>query len=384
LLRLTSTSVAPWNGSDEAPLLTAGRGAATREAVLELRDQLWSGATAGGEGGIRKRNLNGCPSAVTVRAVGEENVQVQAALPSRWRRLLRRAGIGLVALVSPSIGFLLAGLPVSWAVLVFIQPLLDVATYAALPDHPRALAVAALAGALLTILVSLASSILAFWFAGREARCRRARGALLGLVACFVLASVLANFTMEELRRARLEPFRIPSGGMLPTLIPGDQFLVDKRRLTPASPGDVVVFRPPGEHHQETHVKRVIAVAGDTVEIRGDEVWVNGNELAHVALAPGEGCSAQTPEVTHGYCVREVLRPDRSYQLLLIDRPAGPFGPRTLKSGELFVLGDNRNNSYDSRHFGPIHEDQVMGRAIVVWLSWWEWRPRLSRIGLKP
>jgi signal peptidase I len=131
-------------------------------------------------------------------------------------------------------------------------------------------------------------------------------------------------------------------------------------------------------------VNRVIAVEGDTVETREDQVWVNGQELTHVPLGPRQACSADTSETARGRCIEESLPQGRNYQLLLIERTAEPYGPRTLRPGELFVLGDNRNNSYDSRHFGPIRGDAVIGRAIVVWFSWWEGRPSPSRIGIRP
>jgi len=255
--------------------------------------------------------------------------------------------------------------------------------YWILPDYPDALVRVAVASGAGTVVVVFASSVVAFWYAGGESRVRRTRQALLGLFVLFVLASVAGQAVLAQLREKRLEPFRIPSAAMVPTLIPGDQFFVDKRRVHGPLPGEVVVFWPPGDHN-EPHVKRVIAVAGDTVETRGDQVWVNGKELPQAALGQGEPCSAQTSETAQGTCVQESLPSGRSYPLLLLHRLAEPFGPRRLESGEFFVLGDNRNNSYDSRHFGPIREDRVVGRALVVWWSWWDWRPRLSRIGLKP
>jgi signal peptidase I len=279
---------------------------------------------------------------------------------------------------------LLAGLPARWAALPLLLPFGVVPAYWVLPDHPDALAAFALVSGAMTVLVVVVSSIVAFWYAGRASARQRTRGALLGLVALFVLASFAGQAALMGLRQTRLEPFRIPSPGMLPTLIPGDQLFVDKRRLSRSSPGDVVVFRPPGDH-PEPHVKRVIGVEGDTVETRGHQVWVNGQELTHVPVPSGQPCSVETSDTVRGRCIHETLRPGTTYQLLLIDRVSERrFGPRTLASGELFVLGDNRDNSYDSRQFGPIREDRVLGKALVVWWSWWDWRPRLSRVGLKP
>ena len=317
------------------------------------------------------------------QAPGGNRIEAHSDSRARPRRLLLRAGLALLALLSPPIALLLAGLPARWAALPLLVPFAAVPVYWILPDYPDALARVALASGTATILVVLASSVVAFWYAGRESRVRRTRRAFLGLFVLFVLASVAGQALFAQLRERRLEPFRIPSAAMVPTLIPGDQFFVDKRQGGRRSPGDVVVFWPPGDH-KEPQVKRVIAVEGDTVETRGDQVWVNGRALPHAALATGEACSVQTSETAQGTCVRETLGPDRSYELLLKDRLAESFGPRTLEPGELFVLGDNRNNSYDSRHYGPIREDRVVGRALVVWFSWWSWKPRFSRVGIKP
>jgi signal peptidase I len=298
-------------------------------------------------------------------------------------RLLKHIALAFLALLSPPIALLLAGVPARWAALPLLLPFAAVPVFWNAADHPHALALLGLLTGVGAVLITLTCAAVAFWYAGRASRQQRSTTRLLGILGVFVIASVVAHFLLAPIRESRLEPFRIPSGAMLPTLVPGDQFFVDKRKLTAPQPGDVVVFRPP-RGGPEPHVKRVIAVAGDTIETAGDRVWVNGRELPHLPLGPNEACSEETSETARGRCIREDLRPGRSYELLLVDRTAEPFGPRTLEPGELFVLGDNRNNSYDSRHFGPIREDAVVGRAIVVWFSWWDWRLRLKRIGVRP
>jgi signal peptidase I len=297
--------------------------------------------------------------------------------------MLKRSAIGLLSLLSPPIGLLLAGVPARWAAVPVLFAFVAVPLFWIAADHPTALAVLAVLTVASAVLLTLSCAVVAFWYAGYDRRLHRPRKRLLGLLVLFVLAAVAAHALLAQGRERILEPFRIPSVAMLPTLIPGDQFFVDKRKLSRPRPGDVVVFWPAGDRH-EPFVKRVIAIEGDTVETEGNQIRVNGRELVHVPLASGESCSATTLETAWGRCVLETVSPGRTYELLLLDRVAERFGPRTLEAGEIFVLGDNRNNSYDSRHFGPIREDAVVGRAIVVWFSWWNWRPRLSRIGIRP
>src|SRR5690606_16066374 len=132
------------------------------------------------------------------------------------------------------------------------------------------------------------------------------------------------------------QAFYIPSESMEPTLAEGDRVLVNKLSDSPGdlSRGDVVVFeRPPNEPPSEVQdlIKRVIGLPGETVEGREGVVYVDGVPIDEPYLAPAT--------VT------------------------APFAPVVVPDGHLFVMGDNRGNSRDSRFFGPIHGDLIVGRA---------------------
>lgn len=137
------------------------------------------------------------------------------------------------------------------------------------------------------------------------------------------------------------QAFYIPSESMEPTLIDRDRVIVNKLsyRLHDVNRGDLVVFdRPPNEPPTEIDelIKRVIALGGETVEARQGEIFIDGRRLEEPYLA--ERASS------------------------------GSFGPVLVPDGHVFVMGDNRNNSRDSRVFGPIDEDLIVGRAFVrVW-----------------
>jgi signal peptidase I len=133
------------------------------------------------------------------------------------------------------------------------------------------------------------------------------------------------------------EPFKIPSESMEPTLVPGDQTLVSKLAYRDASPkrGDLVAFHAP--RTGEVLLKRVVAVAGDSVGIEDGLLVVNGKQIRE------------------GYADPKAI--DSVY-----------FGPVRVPAGRMFVLGDNRANSEDSREFGAVSTKRVIGRAVArVW-----------------
>ena len=130
------------------------------------------------------------------------------------------------------------------------------------------------------------------------------------------------------------EPFRIPSQSMEPTLRPGDQVLVDKRAYRDGSPrrGDLVAFTDPKT--RDVLLKRVVALGGDTVGIEDGALVVDGRH------------------------VREPYAPPDKIDSVY-------FGPVRVPRGAVFVLGDNRANSVDSRQFGSVPAPRLIGRAVA-------------------
>jgi signal peptidase I len=133
-----------------------------------------------------------------------------------------------------------------------------------------------------------------------------------------------------------VEDYKIPSKSMVPTLEIGDRLFVNKfiYRFTDPERGDVIVFKSV-EGGEEDLIKRVVAVPGDTVEVRDGMLYVNGQPQAG------------------SYVNREF--PDRSY-----------YGPTTVPEGHVFVMGDNRANSRDSRFFGPVPYENIEGEAFLL------------------
>lgn len=179
-----------------------------------------------------------------------------------------------------------------------------------------------------------------------------------------IIAIILALF----IRSFVVQAFKIPSGSMLSTLQIGDHLLVNKfiygikfpmngKILIPLkSPerGDVVVFRFPKDRSID-YIKRVVGVAGDTVEIKDKQLYINGKATTnpHAQFTTSN----------------------------IIKASAGPrdnMGPVKVPEGKIFVMGDNRDNSFDSRFWGFVPLKDVLGKAFILYWSWDLEKPLIS------
>ncbi len=186
------------------------------------------------------------------------------------------------------------------------------------------------------------------------------------------------------LRSFIAEPFRIPSSSMMPTLLIGDFILVNKfayglrlpvlnKQIVPVgSPqrGDVVVFKYPVNPSQD-YIKRVVGLPGDHIVYRGKVIYVNGTAVAQESLGRYVGRGSGR-DMTGADLKRETVG-DVSHEIL--QRPNVFYGPRgddawTVPEGHYFVMGDNRDNSEDSRFWGFVPEQNLVGRAFLIWMNW--------------
>jgi signal peptidase I len=177
---------------------------------------------------------------------------------------------------------------------------------------------------------------------------------------------------LQPVQAHLLDSFRTV-GTMLPTLTSGDRVFMDKRRQA-LRRGDVVVFRFPPAPATEyvQRAKRVVALAGDTVELRDGTLLVNGSAVAArplgAASLPAANVHVRRPD--DRYEEWEETLEGRTYRVLRV--PGGErssFGPVSVPAGHFFMLGDNRDNNNDSRLIGPISLDSVVGRALWIWWS---------------
>ena len=188
-------------------------------------------------------------------------------------------------------------------------------------------------------------------------------------VKTIVLALLLALF----IRTFFVQAFKIPSGSMIPTLLVGDHILVNKMVYGVRNPvtrsvwvhgrmpkrQEIIVFIFP-ENPKLDFIKRVIGLPGDRIEIRDKKVYVNGKLL-------------EEPYVQH--TDPNILPASVS--------PRDNFGPVVVPEGHLFVMGDNRDQSYDSRFWGFVPIRDVKGKAFIIYFSWdrRHFRIRWNRIG---
>ena len=181
------------------------------------------------------------------------------------------------------------------------------------------------------------------------------------------------------LRSFVLEPFRIPSGSMLPTLEIGDFILVNKfayglrlpvahtKILETGKPqrGDVVVFRFPNNPDID-YIKRLIGVPGDVVEWDNKNLRVNGVDLARVAVGQYNALD-QNNGVHATFRLTEDLL-GMSHDILVVPNTGGSRGSITVPEGGYFMMGDNRDMSHDGRAWGLVPEANLVGKATYVWM----------------
>ena len=179
------------------------------------------------------------------------------------------------------------------------------------------------------------------------------------------------------LRSFVVEPFHIPSSSMVPTLLVGDFILVNKfdyglrlpvihsKILSIGEPkrGDVIVFRFP-PNPKIDYIKRVIGLPGDHIVYRGETLYINGQQVPDKVLGLYTGPD-QMGAVLHQEDLDGV-----KYDTLIIPGMQHKQGEWTVPPGEYFVMGDNRDNSSDSRYWGFVPQQNILGRAFFVWMNW--------------
>jgi len=201
-----------------------------------------------------------------------------------------------------------------------------------------------------------------------------ARGALPGVGRAWLIAIaflVAAKGGSMAVKHWLTEAFQMPSGSMIPTLLVGDHMFIAKGRSN-VSRGDIIVFQFPPDPSTD-YIKRVVAIGGDRVEIKDGVPSINGVPLAHEPLDTPCSFKEDDPRFAHdeGPCtfVRETID-GRAYTIMFTpDHGPNDFPSTLIPPGEVFVVGDNRDNSYDSRKWGFVPVDHIKGKASLIWWS---------------
>ncbi|WP_188151747.1 signal peptidase I [Teredinibacter waterburyi] len=185
------------------------------------------------------------------------------------------------------------------------------------------------------------------------------------------------------LRSFVIEPFQIPSESMVPTLEVGDFIAVNKfayglrlpvlrtKFLAVGDPqrGDVMVFFPPNS--ERYFIKRVIGLPGDTVRYTDNVLYVNGERKQQVLVSEDperDYCSSRGGR----YLVMDELLADEAHRMrkCTVAGRLSVDGTYVVPKGHYFMMGDNRDNSSDSRDWGPVPEERIVGKAFAIWMHW--------------
>jgi len=183
------------------------------------------------------------------------------------------------------------------------------------------------------------------------------------------------------LRSFLVEPFRIPSGSMMPTLLVGDFILVNKFvygirlpvlddkifEVSQPERGDVVVFRYPKDP-SIPFIKRVVGLPGDRIAYYNKVLYINGQQADQrpIGTYTGKGAGAGMT----GASLRQETLGSITHPILVQSGYPTVDGELVIPEGQYFVLGDNRDNSRDSRYWGTVPEKLLIGKAFTIWMNW--------------
>jgi len=202
----------------------------------------------------------------------------------------------------------------------------------------------------------------------------------------YVEAALIAIFLALLIRTFVVQAFKIPSGSMEPTLLIGDHILVNKfiygikipftdhyiLQIKKPKRGDVVVFKWP-RNEEKDFIKRVIGIAGDKIEIKDDVLYLNDEKIMtkYIGIYKNKYINSLNRyleffgESKH-YIVDEYSKHEH-------------FGPVIVPENSIFVMGDNRDNSHDSRYWGFVALSKLKGKAMIIYWSWPNWK-RFGRL----
>jgi len=187
----------------------------------------------------------------------------------------------------------------------------------------------------------------------------------------FIATGSVLGYSLH-VRDSYMEAFRVPAHSMSPTIAFDDRILGNKICYQDEDPqrGDIVVFRPI-VNRKERYIKRVVAIAGDTVAMKNNELYINGHKLAQVKLANSrEGTIYYEDNGSEKYTIQLMDSPEKSIT---------NFAEITVPDHHCFVLGDNRNLSFDSRNFGSVPLATIIARVDYLYWPVEDWS-RFGRI----
>jgi len=283
----------------------------------------------------------------------------------------------VLSLIMPGLGHVYCGRIVRGLILAFLSGMFIPVIFGALSVSRSSVRFGVIAAALLASLAVLLIAVIESWQTARhttEAYVPKNYNRWYVYVILVLMSTGNSIQVAFQVRANLLEAFRVPVASNYPTIIPGDRFLANKLAYKNHDPqrGDLVVFINP-EDRRINYIKRVVAVAGDTVEIKDGRLYINDRKLIR-QNAPQSILDNVRIDVQGKPLEGEVfyeINADSKYKIFSAkpphERGSPDFAKITVPEHHCFVLGDNRNLSYDSRHFGPVPLATVKGRADYLY-----------------
>jgi len=289
----------------------------------------------------------------------------------------------------PGLGHIYCGRIVKGIILAFLSSILIPVIFGTLSVSHSTVRIAVIIATLFASLVVWLVAIIDSWYTARhttDSYTLKDYNKWYVYVILILMSTGNSTQISFNVRSTLVEAFRVPVASNYPTIVPNDRFLANKRAYKTSDPerGDLIVFLNP-EDRRQNYIKRVVAVAGDTVEIKDGQLYVNDQKLRRQTLPQSTLDNIRIKvrgELLQGD-VFEEINGDAKYKIFLAgpphDETSTDFEKITIPKNHCFVLGDNRNDSRDSRHFGPVPLATIKGRADYLYWPAKDWS-RFGRI----
>ncbi len=293
----------------------------------------------------------------------------------------------VLSLIMPGLGHIYCGRIVKGIILAFLSSIFIPVFFGALSVSQSSIRMAIIILSLFLSFVICLVAVIDSWYTARHTaesyvvKDYNRWYVYLILILMGTGSSIQIAFDVKE---NLIEAFRAPVASNYPTIVPNDRFLANKLayKNSDTKRGDLIVFLNP-ENRRQNFIKRVVAIAGDTVEIIDNEVYVNDQRLERQKLPQSVLDNIKIKirgESLEGDVYKEINN-NVTYKIFLAkpphDKASHNFAKITVPAHHCFVLGDNRNLTRDSRHFGPVLLATIKGRADYLYSPGKDW----SRFG---
>ena len=295
----------------------------------------------------------------------------------------------ILSLIMPGLGHVYCGRIVKGLILVFLSSIFIPVIFGTLSVSRSSVRIAVIIVALIASLTVWLVAVIDAWYTAKHTSADyvlKDYNKWYVYVLLILMSTGSSTQIAFNVKSSVIEAFRVPVASNYPTIVPNDRFLANKLAYNNSDPkrGDLIVFINP-ENRRQNYIKRVVAVAGDTVEIIDNEVYINEQQLERQRLP--QSVLDNIKIKVHGKSLEGdvfyEINGEAKYKIFLAkpphDQASHNFPKITVPPYHCFVLGDNRNSTRDSRHVGAIPLAIIKGRADYLYFPAKDWS-RFGRI----